>query len=64
MQTVTIIRSAKGTWMKRFDNYEKSFKKISKKEALESIRIAREKGAMFSDDDEEKDTFLMFGYEN
>ena len=64
MQTVTIIRSLKGTWMKRFDDYEKSFTKISKEEALESIQNARKKGAMLSDDDENKDTFLMFGYKN
>ena len=64
METITIKRTTKGTWMKKFDTYETSFTKISKKEALEDIKNAREQGRMFSDDKENTDLPLIFGYEN
>lgn len=64
METITIKRTTKGTWMKKFDNYEKSFTKISEKEGLKDIKNAREKGKMFCDDNENSDLPLIFGYEN
>jgi len=65
METITIKRTSKGIWMKKFDNYEKSFIRISKKEAVESIENARKKGVMFCDDNENDEKFpLIFGYEN
>ena len=65
METITIKRTSKGVWMKRFDNYETSFSRISKKEALRNIENARKKGVMFCDDNEKEERFpLIFGYEN
>lgn len=65
METITIKRTVKGAWMKRYDNYETSFKRISKKEALENIKSARKKGKMFCDDNENNEIYpLIFGYEN
>jgi len=65
METITLKRTIKGVWMERFDNYETSFKRISKKEALENIINARTKGTMFCDDNENDERFpLIFGYEN
>jgi len=65
METITIKRTQKGTWMKRFDDYEISFTKISKKEALKDIKKAREMGKMFADDNENKENeILIFAYEN
>ena len=64
METITIKRTTKGTWMKRFDDYEKSFTKISKTEALEDIKNARTNEKMFADDNENSDLPLIFGYEN
>ena len=65
METVTIKRTTKGVWMKKFDDYETSFTRIPKKEAIESIEAARENGVMFCDDNENKDGLpLTFGYEN
>ena len=65
METITIKRTLRGAWLKKFDNYEASFTKISKKEALEDIKKAREMGKMFADDNENKENeILIFGYEN
>lgn len=70
METVTIKRTLKGVWMQKFDDYETSFKRISKAYALECIEWAREKGTMFSDDNENEEvneeigTYLVFGYSN
>lgn len=65
METITIKRTIKGVWMKRFDDYETSFIRISKKEAIENIETAREKGVIFCDDNEnKKGSPLVFGYEN
>lgn len=65
MENITIKRTVKGVWMKRFDDYEKSFSRISKKEALENIQNARKKGVIFCDDNENKENIpLIFGYEN
>lgn len=33
--------------MKKFDDFEKSFTRISKKEAIESIKNARKRGDLF-----------------
>lgn len=64
METITIKRTAKGVWMKRFDDYEKSFTRISKQKALEDISNARSKNKMFCDDNENSQFPIMFGYEN
>ena len=64
METVTIKRTVKGVWMKRFDDYDKSFTRISEKDALYSIKNARENNSMFSDDNENSDLPLVFGYYN
>jgi len=65
METITIKRTTKGTWMKRFDNYETSFSKISKKEALGDIKNARSQNRMFADDNENNnDLPLIFAYKN
>ena len=63
METVTIKRTQKGVWMKRFDDYEKSFTRISKEEAIEDIMRARKKGVMFCDDDINS-MCPLFGYYN
>ena len=65
MEFITIKKTRKGTWMKMFDDYETSFSRISKKEALEDIANAREKGVMVSDGDENsKDRMELFCYQN
>jgi len=65
METITIKRTKKGIWLKKFDDYEKSFTKISKKEAINDINLAREQGRIFSDDNEnDENNVLIFGYEN
>ena len=65
METITIKRTQKGVWLKKFDDYETSFTKISKKEALEDIKNARETKKIFADDNENKENeILIFGYEN
>ncbi len=52
--------------MKKHDNYEAKFTRITKAEALQSIQTARETGRMFADDNENDNsgTPLVFGYEN
>lgn len=64
MESVTIKKTHKGVWMKKFDDYETSFKKISKTEAIDSIKKARERGDMFNDGDENSETYEVFGYWN
>lgn len=65
METITIKRTARGVWMKRFDDYETSFSRISKTKALNDIENARKKGAIFCDDDENNEKLpLIFGYKN
>jgi hypothetical protein len=64
METITIQRTVKGVWMKRFDDYERKFTRISKSEALKDIANARAKGTMFSDDNENSSLPLVFGYSN
>jgi hypothetical protein len=66
METITLKRTQTGTWMKRFDDYETKFTRITKAEALQSIQTAREKGRMFADDNENDNSGapLVFGYEN
>ncbi len=52
--------------MKRYDDYETKFTRITKAEALQSIQTARETGRMFADDNENHSsgTPLVFGYQN
>jgi hypothetical protein len=64
METITLKRTAKGTWLKKFDDYETSYTKISKAEAMESITIARSRNEMFADDNENSVGILIFGYYN
>jgi hypothetical protein len=65
METITLKRTQAGAWMKRYDNYEAKFTRITKAEALQSIQTARETGRMFADDNENDNsgTPLVFGYE-
>ncbi|MEM8506196.1 MAG: hypothetical protein AAF717_00140 [Bacteroidota bacterium] len=51
-ETVTVRKSPKGYWWKRFDDYPKSERRISKEEAFTSRNRALAKGLMivsFSD---------------
>jgi hypothetical protein len=66
METITLKRTQAGTWMKRYDDYETKFARITKAEALQSIQTARETGRMFADDNENDSsgTPLVFGYQN
>jgi hypothetical protein len=66
METITLKRTQAGAWMKRYDDYETKFARITKAEALQSIQTARETGRMFSDDNENDSsgTPLVFGYQN
>lgn len=50
--------------MKKYDDYEKIFTRISKKEAAECIKNARERGDMFSDGNENSTSYEVFGYWN
>ena len=49
MESITLKRTHKGAWMKRFDNYEEKFTRVSLKEAQESIENARHRGDLFCD---------------
>lgn len=64
MESVTIKKTVKGVWMKKFDDYDKSFTRISREEALTSINEARERGEMFSDGNENSEQVEVFGYWN
>lgn len=63
-ESITIKKTPKGVWMKKFDDYEKSFSRISKKEAIDCINYARERGDMFSDGNENSTSYEFFGYWN
>ncbi len=65
MESITIKKTIKGVWMKRFNDYEKSFSRISKTQALADIANAREKGSLYHDDqDIDTNLPLIFGYWN
>lgn len=63
-ESITIKKTEKGVWMKKYDDYEKIFTRISKKEAAECIKNARERGDMFSDGNENSTSYEVFGYWN
>lgn len=63
-ESITIKKTLKNVWMKKYDDYEKSFKRISKKEAFDCINNARERGDMFSDGNENSTSYEVFGYWN
>ncbi len=65
MESVTIKKTHKKIWMKRFDNYERSFKRIPEEDAIESIKTARGRGDLFSDDGQpEIGKYQIWGYYN
>ena len=66
METITIKRTWKNTWMIKFDDYEKSYSRISKKEAIQRILEAREKNTMICDggDVNKLDSYELFCYKN
>ena len=65
METITIKRTTRGYWYKRFDAYETNFTRISEAEALESLELARLRHELFLDDkDYGKDMPLVYGYYN
>jgi hypothetical protein len=61
---VTIKKTAKGFWMIKFDDYEQSFSRTSKEDALERISNARERGDLYSDDVVRDGSISMWGYFN
>jgi len=63
-ESITIKKTPKGTWMKKFDDYDKSFTKVSKREALEDIDSARNRGDIYSDDVVTEGSWSMWGYFN
>ena len=65
METITIKRTTRGYWYKRFDAYETKFVRISETEALKSLESARLRHDLFLDDkDYNKDMPLVYGYYN
>jgi len=65
METITIKRTTRGYWYKRFDAYETKFVRISETEALKSLESARLRHDLFLDDkDYGKDMPLVYGYYN
>lgn len=64
MESVTIKKTHKGVWMQKFDDYETSFRKISKSEALELIEKHRADKSMYHDGDETAETYQLFAYWN
>ncbi len=65
MESITIKKTHKEIWMKRFDDYEKSFKRIAKKDAIKSIDNARNRGDLFSDDGRSiSGKYQVWGYFN
>lgn len=65
MESVTIKKTHKEIWMKKFDDYEESFNRISENEAIESIKSARFKKVLFSDCGEpKKGKYQVWGYWN
>ena len=65
METITIKRTTRGYWYKRFDAYETKFVRISETEALKSLELARLRHDLYLDDkDYGKDMPLVYGYYN
>lgn len=52
-EIVTIRKTERGRWYKKFDDRQTGFKRISEREAIESIQAARGRGEMFYDTDRE-----------
>jgi len=63
-ESITIKKTPKGAWMKKFDDYDKSFTRVSKREALEDIETARNRGDIYSDDVVTDGSWSMWGYFN
>jgi len=63
-ESITIQKTHKGTWMKKFDDYETKFSRCSKKEALETITNARERGDVYSEGDENSKSWEVWGIWN
>lgn len=64
MESVSIKKTYKGIWMKKYDDFENSFSRISKDEALESIQIARDQKRMICDGNENSTHTQIFSYWN
>ena len=65
MESITIKKTYKEIWLKKFDDYKDTFRRISKKDAIESINNARNRGDLFSDDGKPKiGEYQVWGYYN
>lgn len=64
-ESVTVYRSFKGYWYKKYDDYDNKYYRISKNVAIHDIRLARNRGELYMDDDiSKKDVPLIFAYYN
>lgn len=63
-ESISVQKTHKGVWMKKFDNYEEKYTRVSKKEALETIQNARDKGDVFSEGDENSKYWQVWGIWN
>jgi hypothetical protein len=51
-ESISIKKTYKGVWMKKFDNYETRYFRCSKNDAMETINNARERGDVFCEGNE------------
>jgi hypothetical protein len=63
-ESISIQKTHKGIWMKRFDDYETKYTRCSKREALETINNARAKGDVYSEGDENSTSWEVWGIWN
>ena len=69
-ESIELTRSWKGYWTKKFFSVQNEqmgrAMRVSEKEAIESIKLAREQKEMFSDGggEDTKEKFIIFGYWN
>ncbi len=63
-ETISVQKTHKGVWMKKFDDYETSYKRCSKKDAMETITNARLRGDVYSEGDESSSNWQVWGIYN
>ena len=63
-ESISIQKTNKGVWMKKFDDYENKYTRCSKKDALEIIQNARERGDVYAEGDENSEYWQVWGIWN
>lgn len=63
-ETITIKKTYKGYFYKKFDDEDNKYQRISKSEAVQSIQCARENEMLITDDNIESDYQAQWTYWN